>query len=148
MKRIVLAALIALLLVTPASAQEPWKRGVQVTCTADNIGATLTEMTGCAAPSQSLAFQQFYIGTVVAQSTTTTAGNFTLQAGTGTNCGTGTTNLINGSGTARLGLPANTAAPAVIRFEPPLPVGAGKALCVLGVATNTTSITVRGWLAP
>lgn len=109
----------------------------------DAIGATLTEIK--AAPGASLSL---YIQTVVAQSTTTTAGQFTLRFGTGTNCGTGTGNLLNNSATARNASPANTAASTVIQFIPPIKVTANNAVCLLGVATNTTSMTMTGFTAP
>lgn len=116
---------------------ERWSAGI------DNIGATLTEIK--AAPAAGLSL---YITGWIAQSTTTTAGQHTLRFGTGTNCGTGTGNLLNGAATARYTSPANTAAPTVVQLIPPLKVTAANAVCLLGVATNTTSMTLMGFTAP
>jgi hypothetical protein len=128
----------------PARAQNI--AGLQFTCAADDIGATLTRLTGCIAPEPGM---RRYVTDIVAQSTTTTSGQFILRFGTGTNCGTGTTSLLPSAATAaRIASPANTAAPTVISFRSPLVVPSGKDLCVLGVATNTTTIQVSGYVAP
>lgn len=113
-------------------------------CDLDDIGTTLTECK--AAPGASLSL---YVTGYIAGSTTGTAGQHLLRFGTGTNCGTGTTTLFPGSGTtARAASPANTVAPTVITFPNPLKITANNALCVIGVATNTTWITVNGFTAP
>ena len=145
MKRVLLALALLGSVVLPAQAQET--RGSIITCRADNIANTLTEMTGCGVlPAQSGATQRYYVGSITAQSTTATAGLFTLSSGTGTNCATTTTAVLS-SNTARYVAPANTIAPTVVRFTPPIPVEPGHAICVLGVATNTTTITLTGWKA-
>lgn len=152
-KKLIASALIAVALFAGVKtggvqAGEPWQNGAPFSCGADNIGATLTEMTGCAVLAASPALR-YYVTTITTQSTTTTAGQFSVRSGTGTNCGTGTANVLPSSvGTARYASPANTAAPSVIFFDPPIPVTPGHALCVLGVATNTTTITVTGYVAP
>jgi hypothetical protein len=113
-------------------------------CGLDNIGATLTECQ--AAPAAGL---KLYITGIVAQSTTSTAGQFGLRRGTGTNCGTGTGNVLSSAtATARWTVPANTIAPTVIPFPTPIALPAAEALCVLGVATNTTTIQITGYTAP
>jgi hypothetical protein len=118
----------------------------RIVCGADNIAATLTQLTGCGAPGVGLSI---YVTDIVAQSTTTTGGLFILRYGTATNCGTGTTSLIPSAATvARLAAPANTVAPLSINFTTPLKVPANNLLCVLGVATNTTTITISGFIAP
>lgn len=109
----------------------------------DAIGATLTEIK--AAPGAGLSL---YITGWIAQSTTATAGQHTLRFGTGTNCGTGTGNLLAASATARYASPANTVAPTVVQLIPPIKVTANNAVCLLGVATNTTSMTLMGFTAP
>ena len=120
--------------------------GPQFTCAADDIGATLTRLTRCEAPEPGL---RRYVTDIVVQSTTTTSGLWILRYGTGTNCGTGTTSLLPSAATvARLAAPANTIVPTVMHFNTPLIVPNGKDLCVLGVATNTTSIEVVGYVAP
>lgn len=144
----VLAVIFALSAWTTAEAQDPWKKSSRFTCSVDNIGATLTEMTGCAALSAvGLQTPRYYISSIVAQSTTTTGGTFTISSGTGTNCGTGTTAML-ASNTARFSAPANTATPALLRFDPPLQATPGHALCLLGVATNTTTAVITGYIAP
>src|SRR6185436_12890221 len=139
MKRVFIAALLAAAaLFSVADAQEPWKRtGQPFTCTVDNIGATLTEMTGCGVLTVGVSpAPRYHISTVIAQSTTSTGGLFTISSGTGTNCGTGTT-AVMASNTARFAAVANTIAPVEMNFEPPLRATQGHALCLLGVATNT-----------
>lgn len=118
------------------------------TCGADNIAATLTELsTACAATTVG-ASESLYITDIVAQSTTATAGQFILRSGTGTNCGTGTASVLPSAATVvRLGAPANTAGPAVMSFATPIKVTADHGLCVLGIATNTTTIQVSGFIA-
>lgn len=125
--------------------------GIAFTCSADNIGATLTRLKAggggeCLGP---LDGNRRYVTDVVAQSTTTTVGGFILRYGTGTNCGTGTVSLFPSAATAaRWASPPNTAAPTVISFRTPLIIPTGKDLCVLGLATNTTTMQVNGYVAP
>jgi len=149
LRRLLLVAAFALATVAPAAAQGLRPVGVPFQCGADNIAATLTELTGCPALSQASPLLRYYITTIVTQSTTTTGGTFSLQSGTGTNCGTGTAKIIPSSvTTARMSSPASTSPAGVISFEMPVPVTPGHALCVLGVATNTTTISVYGFIAP
>jgi hypothetical protein len=146
MRKYLLALVLALGLALPASAQIP---GVPFQCGADNIGATLTEMTGCAALTQTQGPRRYFISTIVTQSTTATGGLYSLQSGTGSNCGTGGKNVLPSSvATARVSSPANTSPANVIQFDPAIPVAYGDALCVLGVAMNTTAISVYGYIAP
>ena len=64
------------------------------------------------------------------QSTTTTAGTFALNGGTGTNCGTGGYAVLPASGTAnRYGYPASSAAATVLTFGTPIKLTAATALC-------------------
>ena len=114
------------------------------TASLDDIGATLTEIR--AAPGAGLAL---YLTGYMAGSTTSTAGLHLLRRGTGTNCATGPTTLFPGTGgTARVPSPANTAAPTVVQFDPPLRVEGNEAVCLLGVATNTTWMVLSGFTAP
>lgn len=118
----------------------------RISCGVDNIAATLTEMTGCSAPAAGLSI---YITDVIAQSTTSTAGQFLLRQGTGTNCGTGTGSVFPSAATViRLAAPANTVAPLVVALKTPIKLTAANALCLLGVATNTVTAQVLGFLAP
>lgn len=110
----------------------------------DAIGATLTEIR--AAPASGLSL---YLTGYTAGSTTATAGLHLLRYGTGTNCGTGTTTLFPGTGTtARIASPANTIVPTVVTFPTPIQVTAANAVCLIGVATNTTWMVLTGFTAP
>lgn len=129
----------------PARAQTS---GPTWTCSLDDIGATLTKCT--VTPNIDPGMRK-YITDVVVQSTTSTSGQFLLRTGTSThsggsaNCGTATASLLPSAATAaRLTAPANTAAPTVLRFGTPVEIAPNKDLCVLGVATNTTTIQVNG----
>lgn len=125
--------------------------GLAFSCSADDIGATLTRLkisTGGECLG-ALDGNRRYVTDIVAQSTTTTVGGFILRFGTGTNCATGVTSLFPSAATAaRWAAPPNTAAPTVISFRTPLIIPTGKDLCVLGLATNTTTIQVNGYVAP
>lgn len=134
-KIIVGLALVAVASV--ASAQTPWA------CSLDNVGATLTLCKR--APTSSTTSKQLWVTDIVATSTTSTAGQFILRYGTGTNCGTGTASLFPSAASAvRFGYPANTSAPTVITLATPLVVPAGKDLCVLAVSTNTITVQIHG----
>lgn len=113
------------------------------TCMLNAIGNSLTECK--AAPASGLSL---YITDVVTQSNTSTAGLFTLRYGTGTNCGTGTGNLFMNSASALMASPANTVAVNHFHLTTPVKVTAANALCLLGVATNTTNATITGYTAP
>lgn len=129
-----------ILLAAPASAQS-----IRWTCGLDAVAASLTKCPAVPNPGD----LRLVITDIVAQSTTATAGQFLLQYGTGSNCGTGTASLLPSAASAvRIAAPANTAAATVIRFETGLVVPAGKDLCVLGVATNTVTIQITGYLTP
>jgi hypothetical protein len=121
--------------------------GPSWTCALDDIGATLTR---CALSADVPSGLARYITDITAQSTTTTGGGFILRTGTGTNCGTGTVSLFPGGAAtaARWGAAASTAAPTTLTFRTPILVPDGKDLCVLGRATDTTTIQITGYLAP
>ena len=140
-------ALIAVMLAwyTPAFAVEDTNESDATwECSLDGVAATLTLCK--TAPNNG---RRLYIRSIVAQSSTATAGTWILRYGTGTNCGTGTTSLFPSAATAASYVaPANNVAPTVIQMDPPLTVPVGKDLCVLGVATNTTKIHIRGYLKP
>lgn len=119
---------------------------VNFTCSADNIANTLTQLTGCAGAGAGL---KYYITDVVASSTTSTGGQWILRTGTGTNCGTGTASILPSAATAaRFSAPANTSASTAISFNTPIVTAANVQVCVLGVATNTTTIQINGYIAP
>ena len=117
---------------------------VQFLCSLNGVAATLTQCQ--AAPAAGLSL---YVSWVFAQSTTTTAGTFALQSGTGTNCGTGTAAVLPASGTAnRYGYPASSTSATTLWFPVPIKLSAAAALCAIGVATNTLRIDVGGFIAP
>ncbi len=144
MKRILLIVAIMALLVPAGASSQSHYAGFTWTCSLDNIGATLTRCIESPEPSL-----RRYVTDIVAQSTTATAGQFILRTGTGTNCGTSTASFLPSAATAaRLASPANTAAPTRIHLETPLVVPAGHDLCLLGIAVNTTTIQINGYVAP
>jgi hypothetical protein len=90
---------------------------------------------------------RYYITSIAVQTTTATAGTFSIQTGTGSNCGTGTAFLfpaISGSWTA----PINANPTSSIFFNPPLRAPVGAALCVAGTTTNTINIQIMGYTQP
>lgn len=117
---------------------------VQWQCNLGTIGTTLTQCQ--AAPGAGL---RLYITDILAVSSTTTSGLFTLRFGTGSNCGTGTGNVFFNSASASIPNGANNATSVKpISFITPVAITANNAVCVLGVATNTTNIMISGYTAP
>jgi hypothetical protein len=114
------------------------------TCALNALAATLTQCQ--AAPGANL---RLYLTDITVQTTTTTSGTYAIQAGTGTNCATGTAALFPASGTAnRFNAPITTSSASNFSFTTPLIVPANTAVCVIGVATNTISIQLQGYTAP
>ena len=137
-----------------AQSAEP---GETWSCSVDAVAAALTQCipTKASRSLQTLDRQQLFIVSIVAQSTTGTAGQFLLQYGTTTDCAAGTVSLFPSAATVvRIAAPANTAAPAVINFpsQAPLIVPAAPGntehprLCLLGVATNTITAQISGYI--
>lgn len=119
----------------------------RITCAATGIAASLTQLTNCT--TAAVGSNSYYIVSMQFQSTTATSGTFSVQSGTGTNCGTGTTAVFPVSATAnRFNAPPTTAGMANVNFMVPLKVTAGHAVCIIGVATNTTSLQLEGFIAP
>jgi len=120
---------------------------LQWQCNLGGIGTTLTECR--AAPGAGL---RLYITDIVAISTTTTSGLFTLRFGTGTNCATAPGNVFFASAAATIPNAPNNAVggpnTATMSFLTPIAITANNAVCVLGVATNTTNIQIGGYTAP
>lgn len=119
----------------------------QWTCKLQALAATLTECQAAAPAGYSL-----YLTSVIATTTTGTAGTFALRSGTGTNCGTTTTGVWpqpgGASPTRTVTAPITTAAPMQWNFGTGLKLTAQHALCVIGTTTNTIDITVTGYIAP
>lgn len=153
-KRWALAALVCLTAAS-ASAQQflsapttsdvyPFGAVTQFSCSLNAIAASLTQCQ--AAPGAGL---KLYITSLHVQSTTTTSGTYAVQTGTGTNCGTGTAPLFPSSSTSnRFNAPPTTAGMADLTFPVPLSAAANTAICLVGVATNTISAQITGYIAP
>lgn len=113
-------------------------------CSLDAIGATLTQCQ--AAPGAGL---RLYLTDLVIQSTTSTAGQYLVRYGTGTNCGTGTASLLPAAATVvRLGYATNAGAASPLQFSTPLAPPANNAICIICVATNTCTVQMSGFTAP
>ncbi len=166
MKKLLLAALLALA-AAPSSAQQPvcladpaggcnrvtvdplnsvrisWDHANRFTCALMNLAATLTQ---CQALT---AGRTYYITDIVVQTTTATAGSYSIQTGTGSNCGTSTTALFPSSSTSdRWTAPITSQAAGVISTTQPLVTTAGHAICVIGTVTNTINIQISGYYSP
>ena len=133
------------ILSSPSAKAQAAYPGTPWTCSVDNVGAALVL---CQSASADLSVRR-YVTDIVAQSTTTTAGQFLLQYGTGSACATGTTSLLPSSATViRIAAPGNGSAPALVSLRTPLVIPSGKDLCLLGVVTNTVTAQISGYLAP
>jgi hypothetical protein len=144
MRRAPFLIALALLLPTVSSSQEP--EGYPWTCAQDDLADSITLCVVAPEPTM-----RRYITDIVAQSTTSTAGQFNLYHGTGSNCGTGETDMFpstGGAAASRFLAAANTVKPTMIGFVTPLLVPAGKDLCVLGDGGNSITIQVFGYVAP
>lgn len=142
-KRIAAATLLVLALSLSADAQVYIRNGQlsqSWTCSLAGQAASLAE---CKAL---VAGRTYYITDIVVGTTTTTAGSYAIQSGTGTNCGSNTTAVfpIN-STSARFLAPISTAASAMISLTTPIPVTVSHAVCVIGTATNTINIQISGF---
>lgn len=119
---------------------------VYFTCSFNGIAATLTQLTGCGGAGAGL---KYYITDIAIQTTTTTSGTYAFQTGTGTNCGTGTTAFFPSSSTSnRFNAVITSNGMPGLSFMSPLVTGANVEVCVIGVATNTVSGQISGFIAP
>jgi len=141
MKKLIL--LLVLLSAVPADAQfysRVGSLGQTWTCSLAGLVASLTECKALAAGVQ------YYITDIVVGTTTTTAGSWSIQSGTGTNCASATTAVYPVNSTsARFLAPISTAASLVITTTSPIPVTRAHAVCVIGTATNTINIQISGF---
>lgn len=143
MKRLALAALLALAASSAGAQSLTSAPRSTFTCGLNALAATLTQCQ--AAPAAG----RIYITDIVVQTTTTTSGTYAIQTGTGTNCATGTAALFPVSGTAnRWNAPVTTSAASNFSFLTPLQAPTAAAVCVIGVATNTISVQISGWIGP
>jgi hypothetical protein len=110
-------------------------------CSLDNVAASLTLCIGN--PDNRRAM---FLTDVLAQSTTSTGGQFIIRYGTGSNCATGTTSLLPSAATAaRLSAAGNGVAATSIQLLSAPRVPPGNDICILGVATNTFSGQLMGY---
>jgi len=147
LKRIAFLLLLVLLSSLPAHAQyyeRPGQLSLSFNCAITGIAATLTEITGCSVAN--IGTKSYYITDIVVQSTTATANQFSVQSGTGTNCATNTQPVFpSDSVSSKFRGTPTSAATGTMSFTTPIKVTAGQAICVLGVATDTTSIYLSGF---
>jgi hypothetical protein len=117
------------------------------TCNLQALAASLTQCQAAPAAGFSL-----IVTSIIATTTTATAGTFALRSGTGSNCATGTLGVWpqpGGSTPSRVTTaPISTAPPMVIAPPDGIKLPAASALCVIGTATNTIDITISGETAP
>ncbi len=119
--------------------------GTAWTCGLAGLAATLTECQALAAG------RTYYITDIVVGTTTTTAGDYSIQSGTGTNCGTGGTAVFPaapGTTSNRFKAPISSGPVGAITFKQPLAVTTAHAVCVIGTATNTININLSGYYLP
>lgn len=146
MKIICLTLWILLGLVTNVHAQfNRAQLALDWTCGVTDVGTTAVQCK--AAPT--VKGQKHYITMIVFQSTTATANQFSIRSGTQntTPCDTTTTAIFpaDSVNTKWIGVP-NTVAPGFLAFYPtPLPVTANHAICILGIATQLTKMTMMGF---
>lgn len=111
-------------------------------CGLNNLAATLTQCQ--AAPGAGLTL---VLTDIIVQTTTTAAGTFSVQYGTGANCVTAPGALFPISGTAnRWSSPTISQAPMHFQLVTPIFAAANNAICVIGVATNTINIQLGGYI--
>jgi hypothetical protein len=118
-------------------------RGQRFSC---SLSALANSLTQCQALSAGL---RYFVTDVVVGTTTATAGDYSIQTGTGTNCAAGTTALFPAASTsARFKAPIAANPSTAANFTTPLVTAAGHAICVIGTATNTINIQITGYVAP
>lgn len=113
---------------------------VPFTCQLNAVGTSLTE---CQALTTG---KRISVQQIIVNSTTTTGAGFSLQYGTGTNCGSGTGALFPSTNTIhRFSYSPSTSGPTIINFLIPLMVPVSNALCVVtSSVTNTAQIYIAG----
>jgi hypothetical protein len=141
MKKLIL--LLVLLCAVPADAQfysRVGSLGQTWSCSLAGLVAALTQCKALAAGVQ------YYITDIVVGTTTTTAGSWSIQSGTGSDCAAATTAVFPVNSTsARFLAPISTAASLVITTTTPIPVTRAHAVCIIGTATNTINIQISGF---
>jgi hypothetical protein len=146
MKKLSLLVLALLAMTWPAHAQWYARQGSAAqewTVGHAGVGAALAELKAVATG------KTHHITTIINQSTTSTANQWSIQSGTGTACGTSTTAVIpaDGVSTKYVGV-TNAQSVQIIQLQTPIHITAGHAICVLGIATQLTKITLVGYTTP
>lgn len=109
-------------------------------CTISGLENTLTQ---CQAADPT---KQYRVSEVLVQGTTVNAASWALQSGTGTNCGTATAALTPGGSTSARWTTSGTGGGVLqLRFQTPLMVTAGHAICAIGQTNNATVVQVIGF---
>jgi hypothetical protein len=109
------------------------------------IGASLTEVKAVPATGG-----QHHITLILNQSTTSTANQWSIESGTGTNCATGTTAVLPASSVSEkyVGATNAQAVQVIPLWGSPIHVTPGHAICVLGIATQLSRINIVGYTTP
>jgi hypothetical protein len=144
-RRSLLFGIIALLAIcSPANAQLYSRQGQasqNFSCSLTAVAAALVEC--MPVPAVGI---KYNITSMTAQSVTATAAAFQIQSGTGTACGTNTTAVYPSVNTSTKWVaPGNGIGPMVKDWLTPMQLTVNHAICVLGVATNTTTIQISGF---
>lgn len=147
MKKLSLLVLALLAMTWPAHAQWYARQGSAAqewTVGHAGVGAALAELKAVPATGKT-----HHITTIINQSTTSTANQWSIQSGTGTACGTSTTAVLpaDSVNTKYVGV-TNAQSVQIIMLQTPIHITAGHAICVLGIATQLTKITLVGYTTP
>jgi hypothetical protein len=146
-RRSLIAAVLGLLLYGSSADAQLYSRQGQAsqnfTCSLTGVAAALAECQAIPA----VGFR-YNITSLTAQSTTATAAGFQVQSGTATACASNTTAVYPSVNTSTKWVaPGNGVGPMVKDFITPLQLSLNHAICVLGVATNTTTIQISGFVS-
>jgi hypothetical protein len=90
---------------------------------------------------------KYYITGVTVHTTTSTAGAWKIQSGTGTACATATADVYPKVASTAWIAPVAALPPLHINFTTPIQLTVNHAVCVLGVVTNTVNIQISGFQA-
>lgn len=144
MKRVLLLlALLACLLAVPASAQFYIRDGGLSTSWSCSLAGLVASLTECKA---AVTGRTYYITDIVVGTTTATSGDYSIQSGTSTNCGSNTTALFPVNSTAALFKAPIAANPStMVSLTTPIVATVSHAICVIGTGTNTINIQISGF---
>lgn len=110
------------------------------TCSLSALAASLTQ---CQA---AVTGRTYYLTDIVVGTTTTTAGDYGIQSGTGTNCASNTAAVWPAASTsARFKAPISTSPSTLVSLTTPVKATVSHAICVIGTNTNTINIQISGF---